>query len=133
MFNGVKAFQQFIQDVDRNIGIVADFGNIMFVDEKVEGFIPYFLNRIVNVHVKDYLIIEPQEREKLPEEYLTYHGNYLKECCLGEGSVDFQAAFEQLEQMKYQGYIALECSPIGEHQQENLETNIQYLNNCIEK
>ena len=133
LFNGVKAFQQFIQDVDRNIGIVADFGNIMFVDEKVEDFMPHFSDRIMNVHVKDYLVMEEQEREKRPEEYLTYYGNYLKECKLGEGSVDFQNAFEQLKKMNYQGYIALECSPIGEHQQENLEANIQYLNNCIEK
>ena len=133
LFNGVKAFQQFIQDVDRNIGIVADFGNIMFVDEKVEDFMPHFSDRIMNVHVKDYLVMEEQEREKRPEEYLTYHGNYLKECKLGEGSVNFQAGFKQLKEMNYQGYIALECSPIGEHPEEIFKQNIQYLNDYIEK
>lgn len=132
LFNGVKSFNRFLQDVNRNIGVVADTGNIMFVDEMIENFMPHISDRIRNVHVKDYKFLERQEREKLPEEYLTYHGNYLREYILGEGSVDFEATFKQLEQMNYQGYIALECSPLGEHQEENFNANIQYLNQCIE-
>ena len=48
--------------------VVAGFGNIQFVDEDVEEFIPAFADRIVHVHVKDYLVTSGNSREKAADE-----------------------------------------------------------------
>lgn len=113
LFNGQKNFARFLQDVERNVGIVADFGNIQFVDEHVEGFISAFADRIVHVHVKDYLVTPGTSREKLPGEYTSRGGNYLAGCLIGQGSVHMEDAFQALKDIGYRGAFSLEGDPIG--------------------
>ena len=85
VFNGKETFRRFLQDVERNVGVVADFGNIQFVDENVEDFIPAFAERIVHVHVKDYIVTAGSSRAIEPGEYTSRGGNYLRDCLVGEG------------------------------------------------
>ena len=131
LFNGKAAFTRFLTEVDRNVGVVADFGNIQFVDEQVEDFIPAFADRIVHVHAKDYCVTAGGSREKLPEEYGSRGGNYLKGCLIGAGSVNTEAAFRALQAMGYHGYVALEGDPIGPDEEAsfcaNLETVTRYM------
>ena len=125
LFNGRENFSRFLADVDRNVGVVADFGNIQFVDEHVEDFIPAFADRIVHVHAKDYLVTNPASREKLPGEYTSRGGNYLQGCLVGQGSVHTEAAFQALRAMGYKGFIALEGDPIGPDEEASFRYNQQ--------
>lgn len=131
LFNGNAMFARFLKDVDRNVGVVADFGNIRFVDEDVEDFIPVFADRIVHVHAKDYVVTDGRSRAIAPGEYTSKGGNYLQGCLIGEGSVNTEAAFQALQAMGYQGFVALEGDPIGPDEeasfQKNLETVTRYM------
>lgn len=131
VFNGRKAFSRFLKDVDRNVGVVADFGNIQFVDEHVEDFIPAFADRIVHVHAKDYIVTAGDSRAVEPGEYTSRGGNYLRGCLIGEGSVSTDAAFRALQTIGYKGFVALEGDPIGPDEeasfQKNLETVTRYM------
>lgn len=132
LFNGCKNFARFLAEVDRNVGVVADFGNIQFVDENVENFIPRFADRIVHVHVKDYMVTNGSSRAVEDGEYTSKGGNYLKPCLVGEGSVHTDAAFEALRAMGYCGSVALEGDPLGPDEEasfcKNQETVIKYIN-----
>ena len=132
VFNGKKTFARFLQEVDRNVGIVADFGNIQFVDENVEDFIPAFADRIVHVHVKDYIVTDGSSRPIEDGEYVSKGGNYLKPCLVGQGSVHTDVAFGALKAIGYHGVVALEGDPIGPDEEasfrKNQETVTQYMN-----
>lgn len=113
LFNGVENFSRFLREVDRDVGVVADFGNIQFVDQQAEDFISAFHDRVVHVHVKDYKVTPGSVRSREPEEYLTKGGNYLLDTLVGEGSVHTETCFQTLQAIGYQGAVSLECSPIG--------------------
>jgi len=132
LFNGRKNFARFLKEVDRDVGVVADFGNIQFADEDVEDFIPAFADRIVHVHVKDYIVTPGASREKLPEEYTSKGGNYLRGCLVGEGSVHTEAAFLALKAMGYRGSVALEGDPIGPDEEESFRRNQRVIQSYID-
>lgn len=123
LFNGCENFSRFLQDVDRNVGIVADFGNIQFVDEHVEVFIAKFADRIVHVHAKDYIVTDGASREILPDEYTSKGGNYLRGCLIGEGSVHTDDAFRSLQAIGYHSFVALEGDPIGPDEEASFRKN----------
>lgn len=135
LFNGCRNFARFLSEVDRNVGVVADFGNIQFVDEHVEGFISKFADRIVHVHVKDYIVTDGSSRAIEEGEYTSKGGNFLRGCLVGEGSVHTDAAFEALRAMGYHGPVALEGDPIGPDEEasfcKNLETVTQYIHTYL--
>ena len=127
LFNGRQNFARFLSEVGRDVGVVADFGNIQFVDEQAEDFIPAFRDRIVHVHVKDYLIADaPKEGD-----YRSRGGRVLRTSLVGEGSVHMDAAFRTLQEMGYTGSVALEGDPIGPDEEasfcKNLDAVRQYL------
>ena len=133
VFNGKTTFERFLRDVDRNVGVVADFGNIQFVDEHVEDFIPAFADRIVHVHAKDYIVTDPRSREKLPGEYTSRGGNYLQGCLVGQGSVHTEAAFKALQAMGYKGFVALEGDPIGPDEEASFCHNLKTVCSLMEQ
>ena len=132
LFNGRETFSRFLSEVDRNVGVVADFGNIQFVDEDVEDFIPAFSDRIVHVHVKDYLVTPGGGRNPEPDEYTSRGGNYLKGCLVGSGSVNTGAAFAALRAIGYRGALALEGDPIGPDEEASFRKNLQTVTRYIE-
>ena len=132
LFNGRKNFGRFLNEVDRNVGVVADFGNIQFADEDVEDFISAFSDRVVHVHVKDYVVTDAASREKLPGEYTSKGGNYLQGCLIGEGSVHTDDAFRALQTMGYKGFVALEGDPIGPDEEASFRKNLETVNRYID-
>ena len=132
LFNGRKNFGRFLNEVDRNVGVVADFGNIQFADEDVEDFISAFSDRVVHVHVKDYVVTKGTSREKLPGEYTSKGGNYLQGCLIGEGSVHTDDAFRALQTMGYKGFVALEGDPIGPDEEASFRKNLETVNRYID-
>ena len=132
LFNGKEMFTRFLKDVDRNVGVVADFGNIQFVDEDVEEFIPAFSDRIVHVHTKDYIVTPGNSRPIEDGEYTSKGGNYLRGCLIGEGSVHTDAAFRALQAMGYQGFVALEGDPIGPDEEASFRQNLKTVTRYID-
>ena len=132
LFNGVENYGRFLNDVERNIGTVADFGNIMFVDEAVENFIPVFADHVRHVHLKDYILTAKEERERQPDENRSRDGNYLRNCLIGEGAVDFDAAFAALKAMNYSGLFSLESPPLCDDEEESFRHNIRMAKRYIE-
>lgn len=135
VFNGRETFTRFLKDVDRNVGVVADFGNIQFADEAVEDFIPLFGDRIVHAHAKDYIVTPGTSRAIEEGEYISKGGNYLKGCLIGEGSVNTAAAFRALQSIGYHGFVSLEGDPIGPDEEasfrKNLKTVTEYINTYL--
>ena len=133
LFNGKENFCRFLGDVDRNVGVVADFGNIQFVDEQVEDFISAVQERIVHVHAKDYVVTDGTTRAALPGEYTSRGGNYLRGCRIGEGSVHTETAFRALQTIGYQGCVALEGDPIGPDEEASFCHNQKTVCDLIEQ
>ncbi len=133
LFNGRENFSRFLRDVGRDVGIVADFGNIQFVDEQVEDFIPLFRDRIVHVHVKDYLVTPGSNRQRLEGEYRSKGGNYLLDVLVGKGSVHVEEAFRMLRQIGYHGAVSLESGPIGPDEAASFRENLATVRDYIEK
>lgn len=132
LFNGRETFARFLKEVDRNVGVVADFGNIQFVDENVEDFIPAFADRIVHVHAKDYIVTPGGSRQIQPGEYISRGGNYLRGCLVGEGSVHTDTAFKALQAIGYQGAVALESDPISPDEEASFCKNLETVTGYIE-
>lgn len=124
IFNGKENFAKFLDTVDRNIGVVADVGNIMFVDEKADSFFPLVKDKILHAHVKDFKIVNDGT-------YKTRGGNRLVDAKLGEGDADVKSALKYLEKIGYKGLISLECMLVDEKDERMLTDNITYVKECI--
>ena len=106
LFNGLETFGRFLNEVDRNVGAVADFGNIHQMDEDIVPFIREYKDSIVHVHLKDMKPVTPEYTPQLP----TWHGSQVAEVEIGSGVVDFVTALGLLRDNGYDGYYALEYS-----------------------
>ena len=107
-FNGVQRFDDFLGEVNRDVGVVADLGNILFVGEQPEAFTARFAPLVKHVHVKDYL--HKDSRWPSPGEgwYVTRDGGYLRGTVPGHGVVNFQRVFSILQSVGYDGFFSLE-------------------------
>lgn len=131
IFNGVKGFANVFES-KRDVGVVADFGNISGVDEKIEDFIPVYADKIVHVHVKDYLIFE--KGSEVPGAFASVSGTLHKEVPFGKGVVDMDKVFGQIKDMDYDGYYGLECeSAEGEEGVKIFEENIAFVEKYLSK
>ena len=106
IFNGVSGFERLLNEVDRNIGIVADFGNIFQMNETIEPFIEKFHDRIVHVHFKDMKYISPDYTGSLV--HPTLDGRRVAEVEFGTGDVNFNAAMDLLRKYNYNGFYSIE-------------------------
>lgn len=109
VFNGVKNCDRLCTISDERIGIVADLGNIMFVDEKPEDFIRAMGNRVCHAHLKDYFLFD---EENETARYKTKAGNFLKDAEMGTGDVNFAAVMDAFDAIDYKGFFALEFSKL---------------------
>ena len=89
-----------------NTGVCLDVGNSLFFDIPAEEYTGRFASMIKNVHIKDYLYrTTPPGPDKWSR---TINGNYLKDCPVGYGAVNFEKIFTLLAKAKYDGYYSLE-------------------------
>ena len=105
VLNGVAGFREFLERVERPVGIVADFGNILQSGQTIEPFIRAFDDRIVHVHLKDYRLQPWRGEDKVNR---TLDGCYTVDVPLGTGCIDFAGNIRLLEQSGYRGCYALE-------------------------
>lgn len=105
VLNGVQGFGEFLERVDRPVGVVADFGNICQVGEKIADFIRAFRERIVHVHLKD-LVYKPCSSPEDP--FQTSDGRRFEMTGLGAGCVELENGIALLRQAGYDGCYAME-------------------------
>ena len=105
IFNGVKGFGEFLDKVDRNVGVVSDFGNIYQSGESIDGFIKAFSDRFSHAHIKDVRITDTNESGK---GLITLDGRYMHEAIIGEGDVDIAATVDLMKKSGYTGYYGIE-------------------------
>ena len=82
--------------------------------------------------MKDYIVTDGTSREKLPAEYTSKGGNYLRGCLIGEGSVHTDNAFRELQAMGYKGFVALEGDPIGPDEDASFRKNLETVNRYMD-
>lgn len=110
IFNGSRAMERLLNEVGREIALVADVGNPLFVDEPPEQFVARFADRIAHVHIKDYLVKERACGDPGRYWHQTKGGNYLRDTIAGHGHVKLYAVFCSLLKAGYAGAYSLECS-----------------------
>ncbi|MBO5019603.1 MAG: sugar phosphate isomerase/epimerase [Clostridia bacterium] len=105
IFNGVTTFKRFLQEVNRDVGVVADLGNIYMTNEKIEDFIQEFSDKIVNVHFKDLTV---DEKDISGSGLKSLRGGYMNCCEIGKGIVNFKTCIDMIKKMGYDGFYAIE-------------------------
>ncbi len=90
-----------------NTGVCLDVGNSLFFDIPAEDYAGVFGNVIKNVHIKDYLrkFTFPGFARGWAR---SISGNYLFDCPVGHGVVDFERIITILLENGYDGYFSLE-------------------------
>ena len=109
VFNGCQAIQRFLSEVGRDVGLVADFGNPLFVGESAKAFVTRFAHRIAHVHIKDYLVKESSAADPGKYWYQAKNGDYLRDTIIGHGHVPIRSLFRILLEAGYTGAYSLEC------------------------
>ena len=112
IFNGVEDFGRFLKEVDREVGVVADFGNIYESKDGLPEFLEAFSHRVVHVHIKDVFLLE-ENADGAGMDSLS--GKFFYEAVPGQGIVDIQGAVAALKKAGYQGYYSMEYSAPQEH------------------
>ena len=131
LFNGVKNFGRFLNEVERDVGVVADVGNIYFADESIEGFLEAFMPRVCHVHLKDFAYIPADAvAEEPPHGYISRHG-YISDCEIGQGAVNFKEVLPTIRKAGYTGYYGLEFGAPEDDEQKFLES-LDFLQACME-
>lgn len=130
--NGVEGFGGFYHEMKKrceNVGVCADLGNILFVNEKPEVFLETYIQDVLHVHVKDYLWKRAKE---CPGMYWmrSQDGSWLRETMVGSGVVDFEACMNILKKNGYQGAIAFENGH-PEPFEEGVLQAMEYLNRIL--
>ena len=104
LFNGIEGYTRFLNEVNRDVGVVADFANICQAGEKTEDFIKAFADRIVHAHIKDVVLNDTQGTTGLK----TLVGNYMHEAIIGTGDIDIKKGIQLLKEAGYTGYYGIE-------------------------
>lgn len=105
IFNGVNGFGRFLKEVDRNVGVVVDFGNIYQAGNTPEEFINAFGHLVKHVHIKDVLI---KDNNATGQGFKTLDNKYMFEVPAFKGCVDIRGLIARLESKGYKGFYGLE-------------------------
>ncbi len=127
IFNGVEGFGRFLDEVDRDVRVVADFGNIYQSKDGIEDFIKAFSEKICHVHIKDVHITADNVKGTGLE---TISGEYMNEVEIGTGDIDFALAIDLLKKAGYDGYYSIEYTA-PEDNSPIIEKTLKFLDSLI--
>lgn len=105
IFNGVDNFGKFLNMVERDVGVIADFGNIYQTENNIEEFILAFKDKICHVHLKDVVLTDTNV---YGIGWPTLTNKYVTEVEPGTGIIDYKKCFKTLKDAGYNGFFALE-------------------------
>ncbi len=106
IFNGVDGFGEFLSKVNRNVGVVADFGNVFQSGDSIEDFVNAFHDRFVHAHIKDVIVSD----ERNSSSYPALGGKFVDYVAIGHGQIDIKGVIELLRSYGYDGYYGVEYS-----------------------
>lgn len=109
-FNGVDGLGRLLERLlpsYENVAVCGDVGNSLFVDCDPVDVYRAFADRILHVHVKDYLRYDERVEGAAGQ---SRGGKWLLDCRIGEGIVDLATCFRLLKATGYDGRFALEMS-----------------------
>ena len=109
-FNSVECFGAFWKQIKsncKNVGICADVGNMLFVGEEPQDFLKEFAADVKHVHIKDYRRVV-SETAPSPYWHPGKNNEWLQDCMVGDGVIDFAACIKLLKDAGYDGYYGLE-------------------------
>ena len=110
VFNGAESLSRLCEASRGRVGVVADIGNILFVDESPADLINTLFDRIKHVHIKDYRVTGAPIIGK--RSYKTRFGRYLTDCEIGVGDADALLSVKTLEALGYKGMYSLEFAAL---------------------
>ena len=105
LFNGVEGFGRFLDEVDREVGVVADFANIYQAGDDISEFINAYAHRFVHAHIKDITLTDTNPTGLGLK---TLADKYMNEAQIGKGIVNISKTIEQLKNAGYDGYYGIE-------------------------
>lgn len=127
LFNGVKGFGEFLKAVGRNVGIVADFGNIYESEDNLYDFLNEFAHLVVHAHIKDVILSDTNHDGKGLE---SLSGKYMYEAEPGRGIVNIEKAVKILKYSGYDGYYGIEYS-LNEENSQDMKNVISFIKKYI--
>ena len=105
LFNGVEGFGRFLNAVEREVGVVADFGNIYQSGDNTIDFIKAYSDRFAHAHIKEIFLTDTNETGRGLK---TLDGKYMNETPIGHGEVKIKEAVDRLKKSGYSGYYGIE-------------------------
>ena len=105
--NGVTRYSDFMKKTDGRIGVLLDFGNIMFMDEGAVDFYAAFPD-VKHIHVKDFTVSDTPLKSN---GHKSISGKCLDYCGFGEGEVEMDTLAAMLKKNGYNGYYSSEFLP----------------------
>lgn len=127
IFNGVKGIGRLLREVDRDIGIVCDVGNMYEYGDELMPFVHAFADRVAHVHIKD-VTLTPDNPTGYG--YMTRQNEYMTEVLFGQGIVPIAEAIQVLKAHGYDGYYSLEYNPHEEGSAE-IDACIAYMDQIL--
>lgn len=129
--NGIEPLERLLETVEHpNLGVVADLGNLLCVDEQPERFVSYFAPIVHHVHIKD-MVVQPTPTEEPGVRWVaTKQGSFLHRTELGTGVVDIARNLRILAAAGYQGSFSIENNVIG--REEKAAQDRKYLSGLVE-
>jgi len=129
IFNGIDGIGRLIDLVDRDIGIVVDFGNIAQSGDDLIEFIGKYSDRIVHAHIKDVTITDRPVSEY---SFKTLTGEFMTEVIFGDGDVKIKEAIDLLNKKGYNGCYAIEYG-VKDDNSSSIDKSLSLINSCISK
>ena len=127
IFNGVEGIGRLLKEVDRDIGIVCDVGNMYEYGETAMPFVKAFADKVCHVHIKDVILTPENE---LGYGYPIQSGGYMTEVLFGQGVVPIAEAIAYLKDFGYEGPYSIEYNPREEGMGET-DACIAHLNEIL--
>lgn len=129
LFNGIDGIGRLIDAIDRNIGIVADFGNIAQSGDDLLEFIEKYHDRIVHAHIKDITLTD----ESICEYSLkTLTEKFMTEALIGQGDVKIKEAIKLLDKYGYNGCYGIEYAAKSDDSKD-ISNALDYIDACFSK
>ena len=118
MLNGVRNCRRIHEMSGGTVNILADLGNIMFVDETSESLVSELADMIRHVHIKDYEVSMAPVPGK--RNYRTSLGRYLNDTEIGTGNANVSSALGGLIGGGYGGMYSLEFARVADGEVERV-------------
>ena len=126
IFNGVRGFGEFLDAVNRDVGVVADFGNIYESEDDLLDFLKVYANRVVHAHLKDVDLRDTNDGNG----FTTLSGKFFYEAQMGKGVVKTKEAIAILKNAGYDGYYGLEFGA-SEDSSSLMTDSIKFIETCM--